>query len=251
MKNGNDTATSQVKKERKLEYWLVIWMLIFLTILMTLLILLPAIVSKEGLVDYSKWVLTALLAAFGAWIGAGAAYFFGKENLKVSSESTQKALETQHKLARTNLDQALIKDINLTPMNPDFRFTIDETVDKVTDKLDKNVDYWFVPVLDKDGKMEDVVHTEALWRFYKDDKNAGTKKISDVINYIESNDKTKVKAGKLHGFFEEVDMDAQVLNVSALMKRNDTSVGIVVDENGKPTHCFSRKDLRSFLLGSS
>jgi len=54
------------------------------------------------------------LGAFGAWIGAGAAYFFGRENMELSNKSTQDALETQQKMSKMN---AVIKDINLTPLN--------------------------------------------------------------------------------------------------------------------------------------
>jgi hypothetical protein len=36
-----------------------------------------------------KDLLAIILGAFGAWIGAGAAYFFGRENLRTATESTR------------------------------------------------------------------------------------------------------------------------------------------------------------------
>jgi len=236
-KNGEE-------KRAKFQYYLVLWMLASLTFLLVGIVLLPVIFPSQAkdLFDYYKWLLPALLGAFGAWIGAGAAYFFGRENLMLSNESTQKALETQQKM---NLGKSLIKDINPTPLNKDFIFKLEDTVQTVIENLERNVDYWFVPVLEGQ-KMKDVIHTEALWRYYKKiDKSDG--KLSDVIKYID--EELEKKAGKLHGFFIEIKMDDNVENIQTRMNRVDASVGIVCDEQGKPTHCFSRRDLRSFLLG--
>lgn len=232
------------EKRKPYEYRLVLYMLASLTLLLVFIVLLPVIVPSQAkdLFGYYKWLLPALLGAFGAWIGAGAAYFFGRENLELSNKSTQDALETQQKM---NLGKSLIKDINPTPLNKDFIFKLEDTVKTVLDKLDDNVDYWFVPVWDGQ-KMKDVIHTEALWR-YKNVNPDG--KLSDVIKYIDSDEKIKAKAGKLHGFFIEVTLDDNVEDIQRRMNRADASVGIVCDEQSKPTHCFSRKDLRSFLLG--
>ena len=35
---------------------------------------------------YRKDVLSIIITAFGAWVGAGAAYFFGRENLRVAMD---------------------------------------------------------------------------------------------------------------------------------------------------------------------
>jgi hypothetical protein len=112
------------------------------------------------------------------------------------------------------------------------------------------VDYWFVPVLE-DQKMKDVIHTEALWRYInenpaKDQIKPEQAKLSEIIKYI--NEKQHTKADKLHGFFKEVKMDDNVEMVLDTMNMSGASVGIVCNEQGKPTHCFSRKDLRSFLI---
>lgn len=253
-KEKKEEKNSGEKKESKtpFEYWLVIWMLVSLTLLLLTLILLPAFfTSSKRFIEYSKWILPALLGAYGAWIGAGAAYFFGKENLKLSSKSTQDALETQQKMSKKLAENALVEDIKPIPLNPHFKFTMTSTVKEVITALDKNVDYWFVPVLEAE-KMKDVIHTEALWRYLNPTTSGGKANkseddpLSKVIDYIE---KETTKASKLHGFFAIFKMDNQVGNVIKSMTRRDVSVGIVCDEQEKATHCFSRKDLRSFLLG--
>jgi len=246
-----EEKNSEKKKESKIpyEYWLVIWMLVSLTLLLLALILLPAFfTSSKRFIEYSKWILPALLGAYGAWIGAGAAYFFGKENLKLSSKSTQDALESQQKMSKKLAENAQVEDIKPTPINPHFKFTMKSTVKEVITALDKNVDYWFVPVLEEEKmKMKDVIHTEALWRYLKSNPKGEDDPLKKVIDYIEENN--KIKASKLHGFFAIFKMDNQVGNVLKSMTRRDVSVGIVCDEQDKATHCFSRKDLRSFLLG--
>lgn len=257
-KKEKDEKKGIEKEAKKVsEYNLVLWMLASLTFLLLLLIGLPLLApiivkDTKEFIEYCKWVFPALLGAFGAWIGAGAAYFFGKENLKLSSQSTQEALETQQKMSRMNLGKTLIKDINLTPLNPNFLFNMNDPVSKVITKLDENVDYWFVPVLDdeKNEKIKDIIHTEAFWRFLIDNPKKDLKdvKISEIFIYIK--EKLKSKVNKLHGFFLLVRMDYNVEDVLKEMNTSEASVGIVCNENGKPTHCFSRKDLRSFLLGS-
>lgn len=252
--SGND---NEKRKDNgaPFEYKLVLHMLLSLSVLLILLVLLPLfapLILKEpkdanDFIEYCKWLSPALLGAFGAWIGAGAAYFFGRENLRLSNESTQNALKTQQQMS---MGKNLIKDINLTPLNKDFEFNLEATVEDVMTKLNENVDYWFVPVLEGQ-KMKDVIHTEALWRYInenpeKDQIKPGQAKLSEVIKYI--NEKQHTKADKLHGFFREVKMDDNVEMVLGTMNMSGASVGIVCDEQGKPTHCFSRKDLRSFLI---
>ena len=254
----NDTKKDLNKKKkpyRPAEFRLVLWMLVSLTFLLVLLIVLPFVVRNKSnssdFIEYTKWVLPALLGAFGAWIGAGAAYFFGKENLELSNKSTKEALEIQRETSKTKADKATIEDMNPTPLNPDFKFTMDSKVDEVINELNRNVDYWFVPVLENE-KVKDVIHTEALWRLFKDKtKDPEKKTLSEVIDCIEKDPDAKIKASKLHGFFQEFKMYDKVSDVHKLMRKSDVSVGIICDDQGKATHCFSRKDLRIFMLGSS
>jgi hypothetical protein len=263
----NESTEAQGREEKKvrpessLEFKLVHYMLISLTTLIIILVVLPSFVKgsddqKKELIEYSKWVLTALLAAFGAWIGAGAAYFFGKENLRLNNESTEAALRIQKDPTKARSESALVKDINLTPFDPSFKFSLDTKVQAVLDELGQNVDYWFVPIVENE-KLKDTVHTEAFWRYCRDEAEKGQKekkaepKVKDVIEYIDANAELKQKKNKLHRFFLEVAMGDSVSDISDKMHKRDASVGVVCDKDGKPTHCFSRKDLRSFQLGGN
>ncbi len=240
----------------KLEYRLVLWMLSSLTVLVILLILFPVVMfgcfgadldKYSNLIDYSKWVLTALLAAFGAWIGAGAAYFFGRENLRLSSESTEKALMIQRGDRR---DNATIRDIKPTPLDPDFTFSIDSKFIDVWKKLETYVNYWFVPVI-KNDELKDIIHTETFrryyWKIYQNDRK-GVHTVNNVIEFIESPEFVKKKR-RLHKFFVKVSMDDSVNEIFSIMNERDADVGVVCTNDNKPTHCFSRRDLRSFEYG--
>ncbi len=251
---------SLIKRQKQswLEFMLVRNLLTALVFLTTVLIVLPFVVgifldgygSSENVIknvtDFSKWVLTALLAAFGAWIGAGAAYFFGKENLLASSASTQKALEIQRESVQC---PAKISDLEPMPLNPDFQFKLDSPVKEIIDKLGKNVDYWFVPIIE-DAKFIDTIHTEAFWRYKTKKVDVQNAKVSDVLKFIDDQAELQNKKNKLRGFFVEFKMSDLIEIASDKMKERNATVGIVCDSDGKPTHCFSISDLRAFKLGS-
>ncbi|UCE67732.1 MAG: hypothetical protein JSU85_06930 [Candidatus Zixiibacteriota bacterium] len=266
-KKSNETQ-NQLEKIRKsddksksgLEFALVICMLGLLTLLIIALLVLPSIVSVfktdiESYVEFGKWIVTALLAAFGAWIGAGAAYFFGKENLRESSRSTEQALKIQQQAIKDRFEPAIIEDINPTPINPQFKFTEKNEVENVIKKLNENVDYWFVPIIEAE-KLKDIIHSEAFWRYYKSDEykdkeaKGARNEIEDVIKFIESSKEVEQKKDKLRGFFLRVTMDDSVKGISNMLEIKGASVGVVCDKNGRPTHCFSRRDIQSFLLAS-
>ena len=74
-------------------------MLIVLVVLVLILLLVPvdvaqgAIPTFDQMADYRMSLLTLIVTVFGAWVGAGAAYFFGRENLKEAADSM---LATSH-----------------------------------------------------------------------------------------------------------------------------------------------------------
>jgi hypothetical protein len=239
------------KKESKPEFWLVIAMLITLSGLLILLFVLPVIVcdgksgNMEKLIEFSKWILPALLGAFGAWIGAGAAYFFGKESLKESSRSTQQAIDT----LKTNFERFQIEDTNPMRFDPNFTFTLDDKVNDVLKGLDDNPKYWFVPIF-KEGKIEDVIHLEAFWRFkaVHPPEIVDKANVKSVVDYIES--KLTNKKDILHGFFVIAKQTDKITEILERMTET-IDVAIICDEKGNPTHCVSRKNLRAFLLNVS
>lgn len=149
-----------------LAFWLVVIMLGVLFLLVLSLLVLPLIIKdfNKDFMDYCKWALSVLLGAFGAWIGAGAAYFFGKENLKESSRSTESAMRIQQEsFQRTSLIKQ-IKDMTLIAMNSEFFFDFEDTKEAVRKKLVNFFKgYWFVPVVEKDtGILQDIIHAQVF-----------------------------------------------------------------------------------------
>jgi len=59
------------------------------------------------------------------------------------------------------------------------------------------------------------------------------------------------KKEKLHSFFIIAKKTDKITATLERMENVNARVGIICNEEGKPTHCFSRKDLRSFLLNVS
>ncbi len=258
-KKKEPTTVVKKKKEHRNEFWLVIILLGTFAGLLILLFILPILAADPGkIIEFNKWVIPALLGAFGAWIGAGAAYFFGTESLKESSRSTQLVLDS----LKTNVEKYIIEDIHPMAMDPNFRFFPESCVQKVLDGLDENPEYWFVPIL-KDGKIKDVIHLEAFWRYKGDHTKEVLEKakVNNVIKYIESeleDKKEKLKEElkeklkeKLHDFHIIAKLTDKITVTLERMKTENATVGIICDESGKPTHCISRKDLRSFLLNVS
>jgi hypothetical protein len=233
-------AEQASQRSSALAFWLVMSMLGALLLLVTMLLVFPTWWSSQGdeKLDFYKWALTALLGTFGAWIGAGAAYFFGRENLRESSRSTEAALRIQQSASHSPRAER-IKDIALTAMNSEFMFGADKTKDDVLKGLDKHTDYWFVPVLDAtgNGKLDDVIHGRVFW-----DARIGNDKISQVRSALDTDAKLQ-DLKLLHGdaFFVKASLDDMIADVSALMGQKGAVVGVVVGDNGKPTHCFTKQ----------
>jgi hypothetical protein len=231
------------RESSSLAFALVVIMLAFLFILILVLLFLP---SSEDNLEYHKWALTTLIGTFGAWIGAGAAYFFGKENLKESSASTEAALKIQQESFRRPSGIERIKDMILTAMNSNFMFNLGDDKNKVKAMLDKDEyrGYWFVPIVDeKTGNLQDIIHAQVFWDtgFMKDKDNPV---IKDIISKM---DKSSLK--NLHGdlFYATVSPDDKINDVYKRLSQKGAQVAIVVDERGKASHCMTQTELRTFL----
>jgi hypothetical protein len=228
-------------------YYLVVIMLGVLGVLALLLIVTPMWFPKDQYKDYLeyyKWAFSVLMGAFGAWIGAGAAYFFGKENLLESSTSTERAMQIQMKSFRRPPAFEQIKDMNLTSMNPSFLFDSQTEKHVVTENLTKSFKgYWFVPVRDKDtGVLKDIIHAKVFWDpgFMKPDT-----KLEALVTEMDKHADLK----KLHGdsFFVTVAQDDKIADVYNLMLQRDAEVAIVVDQASRPLQCLSKSDLRNVI----
>ena len=248
-KNGNSNRYSS-----RLAFSLVVTMLGVLLVLVFFVICwplffpstIPKDITAKDFMDYYKWALAVLLGTFGAWIGAGAAYFFGKENLKESSASTERALEIQQESFRRPSGIERVKDMTLTAMNSNFIFNFEDPKEQVKEKLDLDEfkGYWFVPVVDKaTGILNDIIHARVFWDITFKDK-PDVKTLKDVVSEM---DKTELK--KFHGdlFYAKVSPNDKISDVSLLLSNTGAEVAIVVDEKGKPSYCLTKTELRTFL----
>jgi hypothetical protein len=234
------TGPTSPQSTSTLAFFLVVIMLVILLVLVVaLLVFAGGHSDNAGIVEYSKWALSTLLGAFGAWIGAGAAYFFGRENLNESSRSTEAALRIQQEALRGVPKPERIRELALKAMNKEFMFNPTAIKSDVIGKLTQYSDYWWVPVLDEGGKgiLVDIIHARVFWDTTFKDNDPISKIVSDID--IMPN----LKA--LHGasFFVQVALDDKIADVIGNMKKSGAVVGVIVDEKGKPTYCFTKQDL--------
>jgi hypothetical protein len=254
-----DDSIKQKSKNNKSNissYRLVVIMLSLLTLLVVMSLVMPLTVFlmsakvpvdvtavSRNLTEYAKWTIAVLLGAFGAWIGAGAAYFFGKENLQESSRSTETALRIQQEGFRRPSQSDRMKDMVLTTMNPNFIFDLEKNKKDVSDKLsDQFRGFWFVPLVDGiTGELKDVIHAQLFWGSdFADDM-----KLGDIILKMDEKPERK----KFHGdlFYIKVSPGDKITDVNKFLDQRKAEVAIVVDEKGKPTHCLTKTELRTLL----
>jgi hypothetical protein len=245
-KEKKESAAEKASKKRdssSLAFSLVVIMLGILSFLIVLLLVFPS--KDPALLDYYKWTFTTLVGTFGAWIGAGAAYFFGRENLKESSASTERAMQIQQESFRRPSGIEQIKDMALTAMNPNFFFDVENNKKDVKEKLAKFKGYWFVPVGEVNtGILQDIIHAQIFW---SDKPFEDGDKLKDIISQMDAH--THKPLSKLHGdsFYAKVSPNDKISDVYKLMSQKEAEVVIVVDEKGKASHCLSKTDLRTFL----
>lgn len=256
-----DTESQSVNKGRyPWEFWLVIIMLAALLALI-LVVLLPQVpqldVSKfpgdvkptvkdaidynAGMLAHRKDVLAIIITAFGAWVGAGAAYFFGRENMRVATDG----LLAMRESPRERLRHTSIKQILPTPLEWTVKKT--DTIDSVKTKLTDKPELWFVPIIKDDGSLENVINEEAVWRYLVANATAitPTTTVDELITFIDATPALK-RFSQIH---VTVTMDTTVGAANDLMDSKQVFLAIVETE-GKPTHFFTTTEVRKLLLQS-
>lgn len=198
--------------------------------------------TNKDLLEFYKSALSLLVGAFGAWIGAGAAYFFGRENLAESSRSTEEALRIQRDSMRGAAGPLRVSDLALTAINMAFLFRPDTTKREVIEGFNRHLDYWWLPMLDEGarGTLQDIVHARLVMDpTFKDEETLG-----QILAKVDTLPALQASRA-LHGpaFFVRVALDDEVSAVAEALTRTGAVVGVVVDEKGKPSYCFSKQDL--------
>lgn len=236
---------------RSPEFLLVVIMLAVLTILVIVVLWVPVIdmpkdsqtIKYTDLLEFRKSILAIILTAFGAWVGAGAAYFFGRENLRLA----MRALSPKELLRRTSVRQMQLKPLDWLVKGT---AKVGDVLDKV--KIDPTV--WFIPIVKDDGTLNTVLHEDALWRYITDNVGKGAvyeellkKGISDVLEFLDldENKDLKKKVGKI---YVPVTLDKSASDAYELMQQQAVFLAIVIDDKSKPTHYITTADVRMVLL---
>ena len=193
--------------------------------------------------------LAIILTAFGAWVGAGAAYFFGRENLRQSAENM---LAMREPSPKERLRRTQVREIPLRPI--DWFVKTSDDVEVVMDKLRAEPGRWFIPIAKDDGSLETIIHEEGVWRFLDEESSAGIahtdimqKKISDVLAFLKEPANEDLKK-KVQDIYVHVTLDKSAGDANELMQSKGIYLAVITDEKGKPTHFFDTGDVRRVLL---
>ena len=99
-------------------FWLIIWLLVVLVALIVFALTTPAdyltgVYSGDdddrinSIIEFKKHVLSAIIASFSVWIGAGAAYFFGRENYQLAMKQMKKMGPQFRSVKKTELNPSM------------------------------------------------------------------------------------------------------------------------------------------------
>ena len=164
------SRTSAKKNGRGIspEFWLLLILLVSLLVLVRFVLYTPITgdasnLDAKAVLDYRSNLLSVILTAFGAWIGAGAAYFFGRENVREAYEGIR-SLQQPSLVER--MQDVKIKEI--PPRVLEWTVGLNATLGSIVETLKNKPDFWFIPILEPDEKIKTVIEEEAIWRYYQD-----------------------------------------------------------------------------------
>lgn len=219
------------------------------------LFLLAALIVSEALVfglvgaDSRKDVLALMLGTFGAWIGAGAAYFFGRENLRTATESMLKM--------RGRSPEEILANTRLSDMKPKpipKKFKKDEKIEDLLTWFEEDKARFFAVVVDEADKFEYAVSEEALYRFMHDEIKTGQshdvvcgKTLDEVIKRFQGDKDLQ----SLIQAAVKMSENYTAVSASDMMDNERKFVTIVVDVKGCPTGYITTGDIRRLILSTS
>lgn len=165
------------------------------------------------IISYRRDMFTAVITAFAAWIGAGAAYFFGRENLRQAIQ----AIKGQ--TPREILEQKKVSEL-MMPLEPTV--TEDLKIGTIQERLSNNLKLWYVAIIDSNSRLLNVVHEEAIQHFISERlKNGKQRMVEDLYKEI-----MDVKIGEVVKEIKNMSVDKPNLE-----KLIDIHVAVGPDEN--------------------
>lgn len=239
------------------EFMLVCFLLLALLLVILMIFTLVTGTDATATQASRKDLLAIILGAFGAWIGAGAAYFFGRENLRAATDSMLKmrAVTPQERLMQTALG-----NMKLDPMPKTFK--IHDFVEAVVKWLKDDADRFFVVIVRDDETVDKAVEAEGVYRYLVDHPNIDQTKVEleEVIKYIKEVAEDLEKKGeheKAQHLKNHVDC-AIVLKDSEsawvaneMMMQRNVFVTVVVNEKGLPVGIITPTNIRSLIVSST
>lgn len=267
-------ATAPSTGRSKLEFVLVLIMLVTLSVLVIFILCYKSpfteirpgqgtydeyLREKEAVLNYRKDLLAVVIAAFGAWIGAGAAYFFGRENLR---ESANSLLQLHRQMTGAEKLSALrVRDISPKPLDANYAETV--TLKEATEKVAANPGMWFISV--KVGNEWHILNSEALLIYIKktlDEMAANTansgktykelndsvlsKTLKDVVPEMLTLDVTKSFVNQ----FLLVSLDDNAAAINREMDAKGVFLAIIKDKAGDFVQYFTTSDIRKALVNA-
>lgn len=244
------------------EFLLVVIMLVVLFFLVLLVLVIPIGISPndnttttKDMLDYRKDILAIIITAFGAWVGAGAAYYFGRENMR---EATSNMLAMREISPEERLRRTPIREI--PPGKIDWVVKSNSELGSVLKKLKDEPGRWFIPVVKDDDTLNTIILEEGTWRFVDNQietnedsakkvyENIKKMKVSDVIKYLQETEGLDRFQGEK--CYVEVPLDKSAGYVHDLMQNKGVYLAIVTDEGRRPTHYINVSDVKKVLLKS-
>lgn len=215
--------------------------------------------------DNAKDLLAIILGAFGAWIGAGAAYFFGRENLRAATESmlSMRGISPQERLARTTL-------LDMKPKRFPKTFTIADNLETLLDWFDEELARFFAVITDEDGRLINVLDEEIVYRYLRFQMTTAEKRVyEDVVQKDTVQQVITYAVEEIANLEKEKKHDAakaiqSLINTAVLLEETQTAwianetmeqdrkfITIVVDAKKKPVGYITTGDIRRMLLSLS
>lgn len=230
--------------------------------LILVLALLFALLATEGLIFWMlkdnttnlKDIMALTFGTFGTWIGAGAAYFFGRENMRTATDSL---LRMRERTPTEILANTTLRDMNPRPVLAKFKET-DEISGLIT-WLKENKKRFFTVVVDNEGKFKYALNEEAIYLFALDkleqDKplkrgEIYTKKVYEVIEHFKKAEAKKDIKSLIQAAIS-MSEGSSVLSASEKMEQERVHVTIVVDAQDRPTGYITTEDIRRLMLSVS
>lgn len=263
------------KVTRQAEFWLVAAFLVALVILLICILRLPpeyisglSLNDPEEIINFKRELIAIVLTAFGAWVGAGAAYFFGRENFQEAVEGITDAKQSVKQL----LVSTTVKDLPRRQLMVNVLPT--GTGKTLAEHFFKNDDDWFFVLLDADGRYVAAIHETKIWRLQSDPKRdiadasswedalkdmevwrlmyaAATGKLGvDALNQSPPTSVEYDAIRRAHDIALVFDMDESVEMANAKLAAAGRYIGIILDSDSKPQGYFTTGDIRTLLTAA-